>query len=91
MCTLFPGKSFGILLDTSLTNVKFLSLFSSEFLHFEVWFIDQNSKPPETEDRINLALVINWDIWDILKLDIQLKLQTEYLLNAMNIFLLLKI
>ena len=62
MCTLFPGKSFGILLDISLTNVKFLSLFSSEFLHFEVWFIDQNSKPPETEDRINLALVINWDM-----------------------------
>ena len=26
--------------------------------HFVIWFTDQNSQPLETEDRINLTLVI---------------------------------
>ena len=63
MCTFFPNKSFGLLLDISPTIIKFLSLLSSECLHFEVWFTtDQNFKPPKTEARINLALVIDSDM-----------------------------
>ena len=30
----------------------FLKTFDSEFLHIEVWFTDQNSKPLEIEDKI---------------------------------------
>ena len=43
-------------LEISPTNAKFSNLLSSEFLHIQIWFTDQNSKPPRTEDRINLAL-----------------------------------
>ena len=31
---------------------------NEELLHIKVWFTDQNNKPLETEDRINLTLVI---------------------------------
>ena len=33
--------------------------YDSEFSYIEVWFSDQNSKPMEIEDKINIALVIN--------------------------------
>ena len=31
----------------------------SEFSYIEIWFTDQNSKPLETEYKINNTLVIN--------------------------------
>ena len=37
----------------------FLKTFNSEFSCIEGWFTDQNSKPLDTEDRINITLVIN--------------------------------
>ena len=54
-----PNKSFGQLLDVSPKNFIFLKTFYSEFSYIEVWFIDQNSKPLESEDKINIILVIN--------------------------------
>ena len=59
MYTFVPNKSFGKLLDISLENFIFLKTFDSEFSYIEVWFTDQNSKPPEIEDKINITLVIN--------------------------------
>ena len=47
------------LLDMSPKNFVFLKTFDSEFSYIEVLFTDQNSKPLETEDKINIALVIN--------------------------------
>ena len=40
-------------------KILFPRTFNSEFLHIEVWFTDQNSKPLEIEDKINITLVIN--------------------------------
>ena len=37
----------------------FLKSFDSEFSHINVWFMDQNSKLLEIEDKINITLVIN--------------------------------
>ena len=37
----------------------FLKTFDSEFSYIEVQFTDQNSKPLEIEDKINITLVIN--------------------------------
>ena len=37
----------------------FLKTFDSEFSYTEVWFTDQNFKPLEIEDNINITLVIN--------------------------------
>ena len=33
----------------------FLKIFNSDFLYIKVWFTDQNSKPLDINDRINLA------------------------------------
>ena len=46
------------MLDISPSNHIFLKPFNSEYDEIVVWFTDQNSKPLEIEDRINLAMVI---------------------------------
>ena len=56
--TFVPNKLFGSLLEISPTNHIFLKTFNSEYNEIEVWFTDQNSKPLEMEDRINLTMVI---------------------------------
>ena len=55
-----PNKPFGSLLEISPTNHIFLKTFNSEYDEIKVWFTDQNSKPLEIEDRINLTMVIKW-------------------------------
>ena len=52
------AKSFGSLLQISPTNHIFLKTFNSEFQEIKVWFTDQNSRPLEEEDKINLTLII---------------------------------
>ena len=34
----------------------------SEYLKIKLWFIDQNYKPLEIEDKINITLVINQSV-----------------------------
>ena len=52
-------KLFGQLLDISPKYFIFKKKTNSEFSYIEVWFTDQNSKPLEIEDKINITLVIN--------------------------------
>ena len=56
--TFVPNKPFGSLLEISPTNNIFLKTFNSEYDEINVWFTDQNSKPLEIEDRIDLTLVV---------------------------------
>ena len=56
--TFVPNKPFGSLLEISPTNHIFLKTFNSEYDEFKVWFTDQNRQPLETENRINLTMVI---------------------------------
>ena len=56
--TFVPNKPFGSFLEISPTNYIFLKTFNSEYDKIKVWFTDQNSKPLEREDRINLTMVI---------------------------------
>ena len=56
--TFVPNKPFGSLLEISPTNHIFLKTFNSEYDEIIVWFTDQNSKPLEIEDRINLTMII---------------------------------
>ena len=58
--TIVPNKPFGNLLEISPPNHIFLKTFNSEYDEIIVWFTDQNSQPLETEDRINLTMVIKW-------------------------------
>ena len=60
--TFVPNESCGQLLDIHTKNVIFLKTLNSEFSYIEVWFTDQNSKPLETEDKINMTLVINYSV-----------------------------
>ena len=53
-----PNKPFGSLLEISPTNYIFLKTFNSEYDEIKVCFTDQNSKPLDMEDRINLTMVI---------------------------------
>ena len=56
--TFVPNKPFGSLLEIYPKNHKFLKTFNSEYDEIKIWFTDQNSKPLEMEDRINLTMVI---------------------------------
>ena len=56
--TFVPNKPFGSLLEIYPTNHIFLKTFISEYNEIKVWFTDQNSQSLETEDRINLTMVI---------------------------------
>ena len=56
--TFVPDKPFGSLLKISQIEHIFLKTINSEYNEIEVWFTDQNSKPLEIEDIINLTMVI---------------------------------
>ena len=57
--TFVRNKPFGSLLEILPTNHIFLKTFNSEFQEISIWFTDQNSKPLEVENKINLTLIIN--------------------------------
>ena len=60
--TFIPNRSCGQLLDIFAKIFPFLKTFDLEFSYIEVWFTDQNSKPLEIEDIINITLVINLSV-----------------------------
>ena len=59
MYTFVPNKSFRKLLNISPEKFIILKTFDSELSHIDVWFTDQNSKPIEIKDKINVTLVFN--------------------------------
>ena len=56
--TFVLNKPFRSLLEISSTNHIILKTFNSEFQEIKVWFTDQNSKPLEVVDKINLIMII---------------------------------
>ena len=56
--TFVQNKPFGSLLEIYPTNHIFLKTLNSEYDEIKVLFTDQNTQPLETEDRINLTMVI---------------------------------
>ena len=57
--TFVSKKSFGQFSDILPKQIVFKKKINSEFLYIEVWFTDQNSKSLETEDKMNINLVID--------------------------------
>ena len=55
--TFVPNKTFGSLLEISLTNQGFLKTFNSE-VKVKVWFTDQTSRLLELEGKISITLII---------------------------------
>ena len=60
--TFVSNKSFGQLWDASPKNFIILETFNLELSYIEVWFTNQNSKPLEIENIINITLVIKQNI-----------------------------
>ena len=56
--TFAPNKPYGNLLEIFPKNHIFLKKINSKFQTMEVWLTNQNSRPLEIKDRINLTLVI---------------------------------
>ena len=54
--TFVPNKPFCSLLEISPPNQIFLKTFNSEFQEIKVWFTDQNSRPVNSMDKIQLPL-----------------------------------
>ena len=59
-------KSYGYLLNMEQNNLAFLKTCNTEFDDITVTFTDQNGTPLETEDKVNLTLLINKERWHII-------------------------
>ena len=53
-----PGKQFGQLITIAAHSLTMLKTTNAEFQSIEVWFTDQNKRPTEKEDNVNIALII---------------------------------
>ena len=58
LCTFVPKKPFNSLIEISPPIHIFLKTFNLEFQKIKVWFTNQNSRPLEVKDKINLTLII---------------------------------
>ena len=53
-----PNKQFGQLITISPYSLTMLKTTNSEFPSIQVCFTDQNNRPLEIEDSINITLII---------------------------------
>ena len=51
-------KQFGQLITIAPHSLTMLKATNAEFQSIEVWFTDQNNRPLEIEDNININLII---------------------------------
>ena len=56
--TFVPDKSLGQLFTIKPSTQTMLKTINAEFSCVEVWFTDQNNRPLEIEDSVNISLVI---------------------------------
>ena len=56
--TFVPDKQFGQLITIPPHLPTMLKTTNAEFLFIEIWLTDQNNRPLETEDNVNITLII---------------------------------
>ena len=56
--TFVPNKLFGQLITITPYSPTMLKTTNAEFSFVEIWFTDQNNRPLEIEDNVNIALII---------------------------------
>ena len=56
--TFVPNKQFGQLITITPHSLTMLRTTNAEFLFIEIWFTDQNNRPLEIEDNVNITLII---------------------------------
>ena len=57
--TFRPSKSYAYLLNVEPSNLVFLKTLNTKFDEIIIKFTDQNDRPLEIEDIVNLILLIN--------------------------------
>ena len=65
---LFPfvaNKQFGQLITISPHSLIMLKTTNAEFQSVELWFTDQNNRPLEIQDSVNITLIIGKTLLDI--------------------------
>ena len=55
--TFVPNKQFGQLITIIPHSLAKLKTTNSEFSFIEIWFTDQNNRPLEIEDNVNITLI----------------------------------
>ena len=55
--TFVPNKQFGQLITISPHSLTVLKTTNKEFQSIQVWFTDQNNRPLEIEDSVNITLI----------------------------------
>ena len=56
--TFIPNKQFGQLITITPHSPTMLKITNAEFSFIEIWFTDQNNRPLEIEDNVNITLII---------------------------------
>ena len=56
--TFVPNKKYGQLITVSTNSLIMLKTINTEFSFIEIWFTDQDNKPLEIEDSVNISLII---------------------------------
>ena len=56
--TFVPNKKYGQLITVSPEALMMLKTVNSEFSFIEIWFRDQDNRPLEIEDSVNISLII---------------------------------
>ena len=56
--TLVPNKQFRQLITITPQSLTTLKTTNAEFSFIEIWFTDQNNRPLEIEDNVNITLII---------------------------------
>ena len=56
--TFVPDKSYGQIMTTVPHPLITLKTVNTEFTFVEVWFTDQDNRPLEIEDNVNIAMII---------------------------------
>ena len=56
--TLVPNKKYGQLITVSPETLIMLKTVNTEFSFIEIWFTDQDNRPLEIEDSVNISLIV---------------------------------
>ena len=56
--TFVPNKQFDHLITITPHSLTMLKTTNAEFSVIEIWFTDQNNRPLEIEDNVNITLII---------------------------------
>ena len=58
LSTFVPNKQFGQLIIITPHSPTMLKTINAEFSFIEIWFTDQNNRPLEIEDNVNITFII---------------------------------